>query len=329
MSLTKEQYDIIMMQYSQARDLHRHELERRKAEIYAKIPAYKQLEDSIPEAGVESLRSSFLQPGSDLTSALQKMRTQVKDVAQKKRLLLQQNGYPADYLQMQYDCPRCRDTGYIDNQKCQCLRQKETTLLYSQSSLRKLFPDNNFGKLSYEYYKGADLQLFQKAVADAHSFVNSFDSHYENLYFYGTVGTGKTFLSICIAQEILKKGHSVLYFSAAELFDRIASAMYNYKDREAYHDLCDDLYNCDLLIIDDLGTETTNSLVSTQLFSCINERDLRKKPTIISTNLQLPAFQARYSDRIFSRITSNYVINKITGTDIRMRKKIGAGQSGS
>lgn len=150
----------------------------------------------------------------------------------------------------------------------------------------------------------------------------NFKSSYQNLFFYGTVGTGKTFLSNCIAKECLDTGCSVLYFSAASLFELLSRNTFNYKAREDMDALCADLYGCDLLVIDDLGTETATALTLSHFFTCINERLLRQKSIIISTNLSLEDCRNRYQDRIFSRIASNFEFCKLTGPDIRMYKKV-------
>ena len=151
--------------------------------------------------------------------------------------------------------------------------------------------------------------------------MKNFNSDYHNLFFYGTVGTGKSFLSGCVAKELIESGHSVIYFSATGLFDLLSKNSFDYKNREELRETYADLYQCDLLIIDDLGTELTNQFVTSQLFALLNERHMGKKATIISTNLSLEELRNRYSERIFSRITSHYEICKLSGQDIRMYKK--------
>jgi DNA replication protein DnaC len=125
-----------------------------------------------------------------------------------------------------------------------------------------------------------------------------------------------------VARELLDAGHSVIYFSASGLFDALARYSFDSKSKEKLHKLYEDLYNCDLLIIDDLGTELTNNFVTSQLFSCLNERSLRRKSLIISTNLGLEELRDRYSDRIFSRISTGFSLCKLTGPDIRIQKKL-------
>lgn len=196
------------------------------------------------------------------------------------------------------------------------------TMLYEQSNIREMIEKENFSNLSDSFYQGQDLHNFQAAVSACKDFIRNFNLQFRNLFFYGTVGTGKSFLSGCVAKELIDCGHSVIYFSAIQLFEAMGLNTYDSKNREVLYNLYEDLYNCDLLIIDDLGTEAMKTNVPSQLFSCLNERNLRKKSTLISTNLSLEELRNRYSDRIFSRITSHYDLCKLTGPDIRMYKKM-------
>ena len=339
MALTRQQYDSLMQAYADTRDRHRRELLRRRDYVYAKIPAYRELEASVPALGLDALRKSLgstdpqASSGDPADSSADRIRTayegQVLSIRSKKRALLAQAGLPANYLDMTYDCPDCLDTGYQDGKKCHCLRSKEIHILYGQSHLQELARENNFRLLSEEWYQGEDLAHFRNTVRNCGQFVNNFDSGYENLFFYGTVGTGKSFLSISTANEVLRRGHSVIYFSAAGLFDAISTSLFDYKNRDEYRQLSDDLYGCDLLVIDDLGTEMMTNLVTSQLFTCINERHIQGRSTIISSNLSLEELQQRYSERVYSRIISSYTICKLTGPDIRVLKKVRKRTNGS
>ena len=150
--------------------------------------------------------------------------------------------------------------------------------------------------------------------------MDQFDSTFANLYFFGDTGIGKTFLSNCIAKELLDSGHSVIYFTAFQLFDILSKGVFE-KDADAIA-THQNIFDCDLLIIDDLGTELSNSFTSSQLFLCLNERILRQKSTIISTNLNMNQVADIYSERVLSRITNNYTIIKLFGEDIRNKKRI-------
>ncbi len=317
MPLTNTQYDRIFRQYEEKQRQNRLETERRRDYIYEQFPKYRELEDKTASLSVE--HGKKLLSGDE--TALDSLRESLAALKDQKKQILLDAGLPADYLEPVFSCPDCRDTGYIDREKCHCLRQAEISLLYEQSGLQEMLANNNFSLLSYEYHSGEDLSHFEKAVENCKNFIKNFDSDYHNLFFYGTVGTGKSFLSGCVAKELMDQGHSVIYFGATGLFDLLSSTSFDTKNREERQNTYADLYQCDLLIIDDLGTELTNQFTASQLFSLLNERNIGRKATIISTNLSLRELQDRYSDRIFSRITSNFEVCKLTGADIRMYQK--------
>ena len=316
-ALSNSQYESIIRSYEERQIKNRHLLNERISQVYAMIPAYKELEDTMVSISVS--QGKKLLNGED--DALIELRKILKELSMTKINLLLKHGFDEHFLDPIYDCPDCGDTGYIDDKKCHCFKQSIISLLYKQSNIQNMIDGENFSSLSYEYFEGEDLAHFKKLVLNCQTFVNNFNSDYQNLFFYGTVGTGKSFLSNCIAKELLENGYSVIYFSSSTLFDGLSKNSFDYKAKEELASMLDDLYNCDLLIIDDLGTEMTNSFVTSQLFSCLNERHMRKKSTIISTNLTLGELQNHYSDRVFSRITSNYEICKLSGPDIRVLKK--------
>jgi DNA replication protein DnaC len=323
MALTNAQYDAIMHEYEERRSLHRQELEDRQRYVYDNVPGYKELEDAIATTSVNF--GKRLLSGERLDRSA--LRNEIAELSKQKLTLLTEAGFSSDYLDMGYTCQDCKDTGYVGNEKCHCFKQKIIEALYDKSNLKIMTKSANFKLLSEKYYSGEDLKRFQGAVRTSEDFVKNFNSDYQNLFFYGTVGTGKSFLSICVANELLKKGHSVIYFSSLGLFTMLSEYAFDYKAKQELHDIYEDLYNCELLIIDDLGTERINNFVLSEFFSCINERDIRKKSTIITTNLSLEDLQAIYSDRIVSRIVSNYKLLKLSGPDIRKLKKIAKKES--
>ncbi len=326
MALNNSQYESIMKSYERTREANRHLLEERRRTVHEQIPEYAALEESVATLSV-SMAKQMLEGDSN---ALERLRATLSDIRNQKKTLLAKYGYPADFLSPIYQCPDCKDTGYLDNsegrkEKCHCFRNQEIALYYEQSNIRDMLAVENFSTLSYQYYQGEDLEHFRKAVDICQYFVQNFKQDYHNLFFYGTVGTGKSFLSGCVANELLQQGHTVIYFSAQGLFETLARYSFEEKSKETLYNFYNDLYNGDLVIIDDLGTELTNAFVTSQLFSCLNERHLRKKATIISTNLSLEELHNRYSDRIFSRIANNYRLCKLTGPDIRMLRKRNTG----
>jgi DNA replication protein DnaC len=316
LALTNTQYNEIIHEYELRQLKSRTEQERRRGYVYAHVPGFQELDESVSRISVDFEIERLGGSGQSMDV----LRKKIAGITAAKKRLLTEAGLPEDYLIPVYECPDCHDTGYIGNEKCHCFRQRMVRLLYAQSNLELLTKQNNFSLLSEKYYGGDDLKHFQAAEKISHKFVKCFAQDYQNLFFYGTVGTGKSFLSICIAKEILDSGHSVIYYSATDLFRQLSDLSFDYNNKTALEALCDGLYNCELLIIDDLGTELENRFMISQFFTILNERDLRHRSTIISTNLALPDLQNRYQDRIFSRIVSHFQLVKLTGPDIRLQK---------
>ncbi|WP_026506917.1 ATP-binding protein [Butyrivibrio sp. MC2013] len=316
MALSNSQYDQIMHEYEIRQFNSRRENDKRREYVYAHIPGYKELEDAVStisvEFEIERLR------GADRGKEV--LRKKLASNAAARRSLLEEAGLPSDYLMPVYECPDCKDTGYIGNEKCHCFQQKMISLLYEKSNLELLTQQNNFSLLSEGYYGGEDLKHFQAAEKISQSFIKNFGEDYQNLFFYGTVGVGKSFLSICIAKELLDRGISVVYYSAADLFRQLSDLAFDYNSKAAMESLSECLFNCELLIIDDLGTELESRFVNSQLFTILNERDLRRRASIISTNLSLSDIQNRYQDRIFSRLVSHFQLLRLSGQDIRLQK---------
>ena len=203
-------------------------------------------------------------------------------------------------------------------------------LLYNDSNLKGILEQENFRTFSLDYYSKSHIDpLTGRSARDAietalrvcHHFIDTFSSEFHNILLYGDTGVGKTFLTHCIAKELMDYSYSVIYFSAAGLFDFLAKNTFGKRD-EIDEDALSHICSCDLLIIDDLGTELANSFTVSQLFVILNERILRKEATIISTNLSLEDIKAIYSERIFSRISSSYSMLRLTGDDIRIQKKL-------
>ena len=325
MALTNSQYDEIQRGYDE-RQLHNKDLlASRTREVYAKLPKLQDIDHSIAENAVNSARKLF---DGDQT-AIPVLKEQLAFLRAKKAELLKSAGYPENYLQPVYTCPDCKDTGYIDGVHCHCFTQQAIDMIYTQSNIKEILTSENFSTFSFDYYSDDEvssttgltsLETAKAAYTTCQNFVDKFDSNFSNLLIYGDTGTGKTFLSNCIAKELLDKGHSVIYFTAFQLFDILSKGIFD-KDNKAI-EAHQNIFDCDLLIIDDLGTELANSFTTSQFFLCLNERMLRKKSTIISTNLKIEEIADIYSERVFSRILSCYTIIKMFGDDIRIEKRI-------
>ncbi len=326
MALSHSQYDQLMRIYEQRQADDERTLQQHYETAYTQIPRLKELDDAISSLSVEKCR--LLLNGD--TNAVEELKESVDAMSKEKQDLLTSHGYPADYLEMHYTCPDCQDTGYIGTEKCHCFRQAVADLLYAQSHLSSVLEEENFSTFSLDYYSDSHLdpltgksakQSARTALAACQEFVDTFSQKFDNILLYGDTGVGKTFLTHCIAKALLESACSVLYFSAARLFDCFSQNAYN-RGKDENADTLEHIYGCDLLIIDDLGTELPNAFTTSQLFTCLNERILRKKSTVISTNLSMKKLEETYGARIFSRISSNYTMLHLVGDDIRIQKKL-------
>ncbi len=327
MSLKNSQYQAIMRQYDLTQLKHRHLLDLRRQEIIEKIPAYGQLETDI--TGIYASRARAAVFGESQPSG--PLQAQVAGYRLRQQQLLEAAGYPKDYLELTFTCPDCHDTGFINGEKCHCFKQAMVDLLYNQSNIHEILKKENFNTFNINYYPDqkdrrlgvSPRELMQATLRTCQDFIHDFDNHDRNLLIYGSTGVGKTFLTNCIAKELLDSAHTVIYLTALQLVNILQTHTFGDDDpEEGNENMAEYILDCDLLIIDDLGTELNNSFVSSQVFLCINERLSGRKSTIISTNLSLDELQNNYSERITSRLLSNYEVLPIIGDDIRIKKAI-------
>ncbi len=317
MALSQMRFDEIMREYDRRRALSRRNAQEARRRVTEAIPQYKDIEDRMADLAMECA-DKVLEGDAQ---ALERMKGEMEALAAEQKRLLLQHGFAEDFLEEKHVCPDCADTGYIDGrEKCHCLRQAILTSLYRQSNIGDILNRENFETLRTDIYTDQESAKMKDIIARCRRFADDFGEKYENILLYGDVGTGKTFLTNCMAKAVLDKGYSVIYFTSNRLFDTLARELFqNEPDDE--REVQNDIFTCDLLIIDDLGTEGVNSFVASRLFDVINERDLRKKSTIISTNLSFEQLADRYTERTFSRIYANYTVLHPDVEDIRIRKK--------
>lgn len=330
MGLSNTQHREIMFRYDQTRMKNQRTLDQRYETLFEEVPELKQIQNDILDLSLNQARQELLCP-ENAEQAKEAYRRQRQALLARKTASLTEHGYPADYLDAIYDCPDCQDTGYIHNQPCHCLRHAITLELYKSSNLIHILEEENFDTFDETYYNDtethANLSLTPreniKRVRDVClDFVRHFDDVYDNLIFYGPTGVGKTFLTHCIAKQLLDTSHTVLYLTSLQLFDILEKNKFNKEDASTSNEQISYILHSDLLIIDDLGTELVNSFTASQLFYFIEERHIRQRSTIISTNLSFQELRDRYSERIFSRFTGYYNFLMIVGEDIRIRKAL-------
>ena len=326
MKLSNYQYDVLMQRFDDKRIKARYELDGRMEEVYSKIPEIKEIDDAIASVSISAGKLALM--GDD--SALNNLDEEIKKLTQKKEGLLKNDGYPSDYLTEQYECTKCNDTGFIGGEPCECFKAAESELLLEESNIKEMISRENFSHFNVEMYsdniedydrelkctpRGNILSVLNKINA----FIANFDKERKNLLIYGNTGLGKTFLSNCIACEILKAKHTVMYFTTFALFDMLSKYIKSDDGYKEYSPYRDSVISCELLIIDDLGSEMSNAFTDTQLYSIVNERLNNGLSTVISSNLPPKMLHERYGERIFSRIMKDYDFIKLIGSDIRTK----------
>lgn len=324
----------LLTEYEKKRMQAIYEAEERKANLYELHPQLQKIDDEISKEAISISKKMLTCKDSSL---LPQLNEKINALKKEKETILSSLGKEETYLKPHYECMDCEDTGYITNSHesimCHCLKQKLFNLEYNQSNLSNLDTEN-FEHFSFDLYSNeVNEEKYHSKISPrknmefiyklAHTFIEEFeDGSKKNLLFTGNTGLGKSFLSSCIANEILKKGKTVLYQTAPVMLDTIMD--YRFGKESSSKDIYDSLLNVDLLIIDDLGTECINNMKFSELFNIINTRLLNSKKvtkTIISTNLSLDNLFATYDERIVSRLVGHYHICHFFGDDIRFLKK--------
>ena len=311
----------LMDMYEKIRTDENRKLMKRREEIKNKYPEILELDTTIQKLCL-NLSMAALSGITD-QNELNNIKEEITDLRAKKYEMLVSHGYNPDYLNLHYNCPKCKDTGFIGIDKCSCFKSKLIKLYYKDSDLEEAVKTNNFKNFNINLYSNHKLNderyTPRKNIEDILEYITgeylpNFKNSNTNLLFYGNSGTGKTFLSWCIAKELLDKGFLVVYKTSDDLLRALKDIKFNNDT-----DLENLLINCDLLIIDDLGSEQITDFSSTELFTLINKKILKNKKMLISTNLSLPLISKRYSERISSRIIGEFKLFKFFTEDIRIQ----------
>lgn len=311
--------------------------ENRKKELLEINPKISEIDDELSKISIESAKAVIVAPENEKKKILQDLKKKSNSLIKEKNMILKELSKSTNFLEPYYECKICKDTGFVQkdgkNVMCACLKQEIYNVAYNKSNMGNLERENfsTFNirmfsdKPNKELYKSefSPRQNINLIREKAENFINNFDNPGEkNLLFTGNTGLGKTFLTNCIASEMLKKGKTVLYQTAPVMLDSIIDAKFGKEN--AKFDLLDNILNVDLLIIDDLGTETPNNLKITELFTIINTRLLNQNhkitKTIISTNLTMEEINKTYTTRISSRLVGSYLLLRFFGEDLRFKK---------
>lgn len=321
----------ILKEYSVKKQRAEQECTKVKKEVFSKIPEVSKLQDELASISIKSLKNNMVKDQMSREIETQNLEIKINEINDKISKSLKRNGYSQDMFIPKYECDICKDTGFINGKQCKCLKQKIIDVAYKQSNVLKL-EDENFETFDTCYYSSksdekygtnkSPLEKMQDIKNISLEFCrNISNKDQKNLLFIGGTGLGKTFLSNCIAAEVIKNGYTAIYQTAPILMDTVIGHKLSYGKDDSNKLKYNQIFEADLLIIDDLGTETMNNIKFTELFNIINTRLLNDKKMIISTNLTINKLYDTYDERVVSRLIGNFMICGFIGEDIRLKKK--------
>lgn len=318
--------DEILKEYEKTRDLKLKELNYRKEMVYEHVPRIKAIEEELAITGIKASRLILSNPGES-ERLLAELKHETNRLQKEKAFLLTENNMPLSFLDIEHQCDLCKDKGFLPSgNKCRCFMQKIVANAYKMSNISVILERDNFDNFNMELFsketiQGKDISPFENMhniLSFAEGFVHNFKKDKTpNLLLFGSTGLGKTYLCSCIAKALIDKGHLVVYQTAFQITEIMEAYKFGKKTdtiiREKYHLL----FNCDLLIIDDLGTEMTNTFTNVEFFNVINTRLMNNKKMVISTNLEPNELVNIYGQRIASRVLTNVDPLEFIGSDLR------------
>ena len=320
----------LLTEYEQTRLANIRKLDLRKKELYSRIPRLEEIEKNLNLISIKLAKANLFpeleKEKPSLTAEKEKLKKERED-------LLKKDGKDLSFLNLEYNCSLCKDTGYVihsfETQMCTCLKQKLFDIEYNKSNMGNV-ETNTFENLNLNLFSDkVNLEKYglnisprenmKDIIGSCIKFIDNIANPAgKNLLFSGSTGLGKTYLSNAIVSEALKKGYTVLYQTAPVMLDTLITKIF--KNDTSFSE---NLLNVDLLVIDDLGTETMNSMKFTELYKIINTRLLNQNgkvtKTIISTNLDLQGLYNTYDERLVSRFIGHYDIYRFFGDDIRFK----------
>lgn len=311
---------------AQAKEDRESENRQHLAVAYARVPRIREIDMLLRRTMAQAAQAAFLQ-GSDGRELLEKARRENQELQQERAILAMEN-FEEGFLDDSPICDKCGGSGYIGSNMCECLmelcRQEQRKQVSVLSGSRETF--NQF-RLDYypdridPKYGASPRTIMERNLKVCRSYALTFAPSAGNLLFVGGTGLGKTFLSACIAREVADRGYSVVYESAGHLFAKLEQAKFN-PSEEARREAAK-FNDCDLLILDDLGTEMPGQFVTAAFYTLLNDRILDGKPMVISTNLNIDEAARRYSPQIASRLQGSFQGLTFVGEDIRVLKNRG------
>lgn len=319
MAFAKEIYGAVNADFAQRREAALSLQSQRKEELYRTFPQLEEIEGQLALTSMELV--SQVASGHDMKSTIFHIMKKNSELQHKRQDILRANGYDEHYLDISFSCDLCRDTGYVGSHMCSCYEEALRQAAFKNSVLATAMPGARFENFDLDYYSPepdetgiSPKERMGLMLAACKIFCREFDNQQKNLLFYGPTGLGKTFLSGCISRELTDHGKIVVYDTAYSIFSMLEREKFSRDDVEADTSR---LFDCDLLIMDDLGTEMQTSFTKSAFYNLVNTRLLKNKLTIINTNYTMEELEKIYSSRIVSRLIGEYSLLKFAGEDIR------------
>ncbi len=294
----------------------------RKYALYKTLPELSEIDSSLSELGHMAVMAT-IGGGENASEKIKAFKEQSLSLQEARRELLRTNGYPEGYTEPMYECERCRDTGYAEGKMCTCMKRALVLLGYESSGLGKLMEEQSFDSFSLDFYR--DSRESYENMKHHYEYIKNFAENFsadtfENIALFGKTGLGKTHLSTSAARTVIDKGFDVLYVTAMSMINDFRRDRFGGGYSENELDGLDRYFTCDLLIIDDLGSEVSNQFTVSVIYDVINTRLSKRKSTMISTNLTSNELREKYWDRITSRILGEYSLLAFKGKDVRIQK---------
>lgn len=292
--------------------------QNKKTLLYQEYPELERFDEEIARVFQSAIKSVVSGEKLDFKIAESKSL----EIQRKKKAFLEKNAIDLDLIKPLYDCQKCSDTGYVNGKICDCVKKKATELSYDEINKDVDLKKYTFEKFNLNLYPDKVIEgvnsreIMTKICNFCVKYANDFNQNSESLFFFGNTGLGKTHLSLSITNVLCKKGYNVVYGPISKIIGNIEKEHFSKEQQET---TLDNVQNCDLLVLDDLGTEFSTPFVVSTIFDIINTRILNNKPTIVNTNLEFDELEQKYTARIVSRISGNYRMLKFIGEDIRIK----------
>ena len=324
MGYSKEIYDGVRQKLYEMRVKSLEELERKKKLFFARFPEAFEIEKKLALTAIESAKAVL--GGSDTKKELEQLRERSTSLRNRLLEILKSVNLPEDYLELKHNCEKCQDEGFIDGVMCSCMKDMMKKESYAKLNSISPLELSSFETFSTDYYpeksefSGQSPRERMKIIFDfCKKYSDNFGKKSPNLIMMGNTGLGKTHLSLAIASEAINKGYGVIYVSAPNMVTKLEKEKFQNYGRDG-EESEKHFVDCDLLIIDDLGTEYSNAFSNSAVYNIVNSRIMMAKPTIISTNLTMKELEKNYSPRLVSRIIGNNIRLEFLGFDIRQKR---------